>query len=158
MQKIQAQIDEPFLQQKATPAKLEEKIYENLPEATGVYYLYNQVGELLYIGKSTNIKNRIKSHFRLDMRRKKDIELKGQIANIDFKLYPHDLVAKIMESMEVKKYRPPFNVALKRNRYRYEVKLEVGPEGHYYFHHRPFKEKQFQASQNVTLKELSQIS
>ncbi len=133
--KIQTQIDEPLYQQKATPAKLEEKIYENLPEDTGVYYLYDEQGELLYIGKSTNIKNRIKSHFRLDLKRKKDIELKGQIAHIDFKIYPHDLVAKIMESMEVKKFRPPFNVALKRTRYRYEVKLTIDHNGHYYFHH-----------------------
>ena len=133
--KIQSQIDGPLIQQKPTPAKLEDKIYANLPESTGVYYLYDQSGELLYVGKSTNIKNRIKSHFRLDLKRKRDIELKGQIAHIDYKLYPHDLVAKIMESMEIKKHRPPFNVALKRNRYRYEVKISLDHEGYIYFHH-----------------------
>ena len=37
-------------------------IIEELPTATGVYYLHNAVGDLLYIGKSKNIKKRVRTH------------------------------------------------------------------------------------------------
>jgi len=133
--KIQQQIKNPIIQNAPTPSKLEDEKYAHLPEACGVYYFYSESGELLYVGKSTNIKNRIKSHFRLDLKRKKDIQLKGQIAHIDFKLYPHDIVAKIVESMEIKKYRPPFNTALKRNRYRYHVVMKKDVSGRFQFQH-----------------------
>ena len=133
--KIQKKSSAPYFQQGPTPSKLEDDKYANLPEDCGVYYFYNEKHELLYIGKSTNIKKRVKSHFRLDLKRKKDIELKGQIAHIDYQIYPHDIVAKIIESMEIKKHRPRFNTALKRNRYRYEVVLSVDHAKRYYFHH-----------------------
>jgi DNA polymerase III subunit epsilon len=132
---IKQKSESPLLQSKATPSNLNEDSYINLPQAIGVYYLYDNNGKLLYIGKSKNIRNRIKSHFRLDLKRKKDIELKAQISQIEFKIYPHDLVAQIMESMEIKKNRPPYNVALRRNYYRYEVKLNIDHENFYYFHH-----------------------
>ncbi len=139
--KINEKIHSPLIQKKPTPSKLEEKTYKELPELGGVYYLYDGQGELLYIGKSKNIKNRVNAHFRLDMKRRKDIELKGQIAHIDYKIYPHDLVSQIVESMEIKKYRPPYNVALRRNRYRYEVVLSLGHDKYYYLHHQATRGK-----------------
>ena len=132
---INQQNTQKYFQLGPTPSKLEDEKYQHLPEKCGVYYFYNEKNELLYVGKSTNIKKRIKSHFRLDLKRKKDIELKGQIAHIDYKTYPHDIVAKIIESMEIKKYRPPFNTALKRNRYQYQVILKKELNERYQLHH-----------------------
>jgi excinuclease UvrABC nuclease subunit len=43
-------------------------------------------GELLYVGKSKDIKKRVSTHFRADLKRKKDIALKNKIAHIDYKL------------------------------------------------------------------------
>jgi len=116
-------------QNSPTPKNFDDQILGDLPESGGVYYLFNQADELLYIGKSKNIKNRIKSHFRLNIRRKKDLELKNQISKVTFDLYPHDLISQIVESMEIIKQRPPFNIALRRSRYRYEVILKKDESG-----------------------------
>ena len=37
-------------------------IIDELPASTGVYYLHNAVGEILYIGKSNNIQKRVRTH------------------------------------------------------------------------------------------------
>ena len=121
--RIQSNNQSPLIQSSTTPSKLEDDKLKHLPETGGLYYFYSESGDLLYIGKSTNIKKRVKSHFRIDTKRRKDIEMKNQIANIDFKELPHDLVARILESQEIKKYRPTYNVSLRRTRYRYEVIL-----------------------------------
>jgi len=95
------------------PKDLDRSVYESLPEKPGVYYFYSKEGGLLYIGKSKNIKKRVASHFRPDMKRKKDIALKNAVANIEFKLMGSELAALLFENSQIAQLRPPYNVALK---------------------------------------------
>ena len=113
-----------LIQTSSTPSKLEDEKTKAIPESGGVYYFYDDQKRLLYVGKSKNIKNRIKSHFRLNIKRRKDLEMKNQISSIEYKLFPHDLISKIIESLEIKKLKPLYNVSLRRTRYRYEVVLD----------------------------------
>ncbi len=106
------------------PAKLEESAITLAPQEAGIYYLKDEAGQVLYVGKSVNIRKRLSSHFRVDLKRKKDIELKNQVAQIDYKLTHNELMALILEAQEIKKLRPPFNTALNRVNFRYCLDLK----------------------------------
>lgn len=106
------------------PPKLDEDLLLQAPEGTGIYYLKDESGQVLYVGKSVNIKKRLASHFRVNLKRKKDVELKNQVANIDYQVTHNELVALILEAQEIKKLRPQFNSSLNRVKFRYCLDLK----------------------------------
>ena len=111
------------------PPNLDRSEYDSLPNDIGVYYFYNQKNELLYVGKSKDIKKRVSQHFRLDIKRKKDILLKNSIARIDYKLMGHELAALLYECHEIKDKWPPFNISLKSRKFTYGVILKEDKNG-----------------------------
>lgn len=115
----------------ALPPLLDRENFKSLPQAMGVYYFYNIHGDLLYVGKSVNIKKRVAQHFHPDLKKRKDIELKNQIAKIHFKLFPHELAALIFECMEIKKHFPRYNLSLKRRKFPYALRLKLNDLGIY---------------------------
>jgi DNA polymerase-3 subunit epsilon len=88
---------------------------ENLPAQTGVYYFLDASGEILYIGKSTNIKDRVKSHFN-SFSGDRSLRMLEQIYDISFELTGSELIALLKESEEIKQYKPLFNKAQRRNK------------------------------------------
>jgi DNA polymerase-3 subunit epsilon len=111
------------------PPHLVASEIEKLPHRPGVYYFYDQEGKLLYIGKSKDIKTRVQSHFRVDMKRKKDIQLKNLVAQIDYQLAGHEILAMLIECQEIKTHRPPFNHQYNRVRFPYGLKLKYDENG-----------------------------
>ncbi len=85
----------------------------NLPEQCGVYYFYNSEKELIYIGKSKNIHSRVLTHLRNE-KTQKAINMRSQIAFVDFELTGSELVALLKESHEIKQNLPVFNKAQRR--------------------------------------------
>jgi DNA polymerase-3 subunit epsilon len=96
------------------PPGFNKKIVEDLPEECGVYYMHNEEGKIIYIGKSKNIRNRVLSHFS-NKQSKKAIELRNSIHAITFELTGNELVALLLESEEIKKWQPVFNSAQRRS-------------------------------------------
>jgi DNA polymerase-3 subunit epsilon len=92
---------------------LDRKIIDNLPEETGVYYFLNDQNQVIYIGKSRNIKQRVYSHLSNNSSRR-SIELKENIACIECEVTGSELVALLIESSEIKKHSPYYNRAQKR--------------------------------------------
>jgi DNA polymerase-3 subunit epsilon len=86
---------------------------KNLPEKCGVYYFYNSEKELIYIGKSKNIYSRVLSHLRND-KTNKGLNMRGDIADIDFELTGCELIALLKESHEIKQNKPRYNKAQRR--------------------------------------------
>ncbi|HEX8547591.1 MAG TPA: GIY-YIG nuclease family protein, partial [Cytophagaceae bacterium] len=86
-----------------------------LPESTGVYYFYNKVGKILYVGKAINIKARITSHFSGKSETRLKPGLINDIHSIGFELCGNELLALLLECNEIKKYWPPYNNSHKRN-------------------------------------------
>ena len=87
-----------------------------LPEATGVYYFHDEFGNVIYVGKSINIRKRIIQHFQVDYKSRKSVEFKGSIADITYELTGSELVALLLESDEIKRIRPRYNSQQKRSR------------------------------------------
>jgi len=86
---------------------------QNLPEKCGVYYFYNQEKDLIYIGKSKNIYTRVLSHLRND-KTNKGLNMRGEIADVDFELTGCELIALLKESHEIKQNKPRYNKAQRR--------------------------------------------
>lgn len=87
-------------------------IIDKLPSITGVYYIHKEDGEIIYIGKSKNIKKRVNQHFTSTNPKSKKIQL--QVAAVTYEQTGSELVALLKESEEIKKNKPIFNRALRR--------------------------------------------
>jgi len=87
-------------------------IIEGLPSITGVYYMHKADGEIIYIGKSKNIRKRINQHFTSDNPKSKRIQL--QVAAVTYNETGSELVALLKESEEIKQNKPVYNRALRR--------------------------------------------
>ncbi len=96
------------------PPRIKKEQVLALPEEAGVYYFHDERGQLLYVGKSKNIRSRIIQHFAIDYKSRKSIEFKERIADITYELTGSELVALLLESDEIKRLKPPYNTAQKR--------------------------------------------
>jgi DNA polymerase-3 subunit epsilon len=86
---------------------------QNLPEECGTYYFFDDSQQLLYIGKSKNIRHRILSHLG-NTTTKRALELKQRIHTISYDLTGSELIALLKESKEIKDQKPRYNRAQKR--------------------------------------------
>lgn len=94
-----------------------QQILEDLPSITGVYYIHNKNGEIIYIGKSRNIKNRINQHFTNNSARSKKLQL--QVASVSYEPTGNELIALLKENEEVKRKTPKYNRSLKQTTFHY---------------------------------------
>jgi DNA polymerase-3 subunit epsilon len=103
-----------------------------LPEATGTYYFFNDRTELIYIGKSKNIRNRALSHFR-NFDTKKAIEMRNNIASVDYEITGSELIALLKESNEIKKLQPLYNRSQRRAMSHYGIYSFYDEQGYIRF-------------------------
>jgi DNA polymerase-3 subunit epsilon len=86
----------------------------NLPERPGVYRFLRRNDDLLYVGKAANLKRRVASHFSARGRtHERALELLTQVHTIDFTQTESILEAALLESDEIKRLDPPYNVQLR---------------------------------------------
>lgn len=115
------------------PIHLSRDSVDILPEETGVYYFLDERKKILYIGKSTNIKKRIISHFSSDIKSKRFAEMKDKVHSVDYVLTGSELVALLKESDEIKRFMPPFNLAQKIRKYRVGIFIRENEDRLKYF-------------------------
>ena len=101
------------LKKPTIPLSLNEKELEKIPETPGVYFFYGNEGEILYIGKSINLKDRVMSHFTNDHLSSKDMKISQRIKSIETIVTAGELSALLLESALVKKHQPTYNRMLK---------------------------------------------
>ncbi len=83
-----------------------------LPSKTGVYYIHNQKGDLIYIGKSRNIKKRVNQHFTGITTKCKKIQ--NEVFTVTYDETGSELIALLKESEEIKVNKPKYNKALSK--------------------------------------------
>jgi len=103
------------VEQKSKLAPNLKEIIEALPSETGVYYIHDANGDIIYIGKSNNIRKRITQHFTNKNSKSKKIQVK--VAAVTYEKTGSELVALLKESEEIKANKPILNRALKRNQF-----------------------------------------
>jgi DNA polymerase-3 subunit epsilon len=100
---------------KNLPPQLKEDVLLNIPAGvTGVYYFHNTTGEVIYVGKSNDIKKRIVQHFASG-KTKKAARMLEDVAHISIENTGSELIALLLESDEIKKIKPIYNTSQKRS-------------------------------------------
>lgn len=100
------------------PPLLPEPVLHSIPDnITGVYYFYNQHGYVIYVGKAVDIKKRLMQHFAFTGKDSpKAIRMKAEIADIRYRETGNELLALLLESDEIKRIKPIYNVMQKKAR------------------------------------------
>lgn len=113
------------------PALNKEKL-DKLPEETGVYYLYNDQQEIIYIGKSKDIKARVVTHLGVS-KNKTALKMRKEIADISYELTGSELVALLLESEEIKNNQPLYNRTQRRSLKHFGIYSYENAEGYMCF-------------------------
>lgn len=114
-------------------ANLKKDQIDKLPKETGVYYFYDASHQLIYVGKSIDIRSRVLSHFANNTNGKA-VEMKANISHIRYAVTGSELVALLKESDEIKRFKPIFNRMQRRSRF--NVGLFASPDASGYLQFR----------------------
>lgn len=95
------------------PPNLPKAEYDKLPAKAGVYYFHDVRGNVIYVGKAINIKKRIAGHFTGEAREWNRSNIRNEIHHISFELTGNELIALILESQEIRRLWPKYNLAQK---------------------------------------------
>ena len=125
----------------------------NLPEATGVYYFHDQYGDIVYVGKSINIRKRVMQHFAQITN--KASKMQKRVHDISFSITGSELAALLLENHEIKLHQPEINRAMRRNSYPYVLYAYLNEDG--YMHLDTRKKNKMRAKDGIVLKEFSKI-
>ncbi len=106
---------------------------EKLPERTGIYYFYNQHNQVIYVGKSKNIRHRVLSHFAASNPSRKAMEMKNDTVDIGFEETGSELVALLFESEQIKTIQPRYNSQQRRTKYSTGIFCQVNAQGYLVF-------------------------
>lgn len=109
-----------------------------LPDEPGVYYFHDGDGNIIYIGKSVNIRGRVLQHLANNSNRRA-IEMRDRIASVSCQLTGSDLIASLLESSEIKKCKPVFNRSLRRATFNYGLFSKTSEDGYIHLSIEPLK-------------------
>lgn len=99
-------------EQEQRTAKLREEL-KKLPEAPGVYLMHDASGRILYVGKASSLKNRVKSYFAKNVNRGPQIQkMIREIAWFETISVSTETEALILECNLIKEHQPPYNTKL----------------------------------------------
>lgn len=104
-------------------------LIESLPQTPGVYIYRNSDSEVIYVGKSIRLRDRVKSYFVLKGHLlPKTRELVKYVSDIEIIKTDSELEALLLESMLIKKYKPYYNSQWKDDKgYKY---IKIGNAGY----------------------------
>lgn len=103
-------------------------IIDNLPSKTGVYYIHNDNGDIIYIGKSKNIKKRVNQHFLGTNRKSKNLQ--KLVTTVTYEETGNELIALLKESQEIKKNQPIFNRSQRKTTFNFGLYKKKNTQGY----------------------------
>jgi DNA polymerase III subunit epsilon len=104
----------PLLHHPSLPTHIPQNAIDSLPESPGVYLFYGKDGVPLYVGKSVNIKNRVRSHLSAVSNSTKERNLAAQTHHLEGIETAGNLGAELLESRLIKTLQPIFNRTLRQ--------------------------------------------
>ncbi|WP_424402808.1 excinuclease ABC subunit UvrC [Pasteurella sp. PK-2025] len=85
----------------------------DVPHLPGVYRMYDDKDQVIYVGKAKDLKKRLSSYFRRQVSSKKTEALVAAIAKIDTTITTSETEALLLEHNYIKRYQPRYNVLLR---------------------------------------------
>lgn len=109
---------------------LNTKLLSDLPEEAGVYYFHNEQNDVIYVGKSKNIRKRVLQHLS-NNKSKRAFEMKNSIADISYEITGSELIALLLESNDIKQIKPKYNKAQRRSIFSYGLFHFIDEKGYH---------------------------
>ena len=104
---------------------IEEEL-KKLPDNPGVYLMKNDLGQIIYVGKAINLKNRVRQYFRKSKQHSiKVIRMVENINSFEYIITQSEMEALVLECNLIKKYSPKYNIRLKDDKHYPYIKLNV---------------------------------
>jgi DNA polymerase III epsilon subunit family exonuclease len=103
-------------------------IIAGLPATTGIYYIHNEKGNLVYIGKSKNIRKRVNQHFTGTTTKCKKIQT--EVFTVTYDETGSELIALLKESQEIKINKPIHNRAQRKSIFQLALYAEKDEKGY----------------------------
>ena len=98
-----------LLQRPSIPSHLPSDTLQDLPRGPGVYRFYGENDVLLYVGKSTNIAQRVASHFSGDHNSARGVRMSESLRRVEWTETAGELGALLLELKQIKTLKPLFN-------------------------------------------------
>lgn len=98
-----------------------------LPLTSGVYIMKNSAGEVIYVGKSKKLRNRVSQYFSKIPHSIKTEKMVSAVRDFDYILTQSESEALILENIQIKKYLPKYNILLKDDKSYPYIKLTKEP-------------------------------
>jgi excinuclease ABC subunit C len=95
-----------------------------LPDSPGVYRMYNSRGEIIYVGKAVNLKNRVRQYFQNSAKAPKVAAMVANIADFEFTMTATEAEALTLECNMIKQNRPRYNILLKDDKHFPYVRID----------------------------------
>jgi DNA polymerase-3 subunit epsilon len=112
------------------PPHLPKKAVQELPNSPGVYYFHDHKGKVIYVGKAKNIKKRVSSHFTGNNPGQQRQEFLKNIHQITHQVCGTELIAFVLEAVEIKRLWPKYNRSLKRFEHAYGLYMFEDQRGY----------------------------
>ncbi|MEB2778066.1 exonuclease domain-containing protein [Algoriphagus sp. D3-2-R+10] len=95
------------------PPNFPHSKFKEIPTSCGVYYMLNEHGKAIYVGKAINIRERFKNHFSGQLLPNLKQKLKTEVFDLKWELTGSEFMALLFETLEIKRLWPKYNSALK---------------------------------------------
>lgn len=86
---------------------------KHVPNKPGIYQMFNNKSDIIYVGKAKNLNHRLKSYFNSSKKTLKTEMLVSHIHHIEYTITHTETEALLLEQTYIKKYQPRYNVLLK---------------------------------------------
>lgn len=90
-----------------------DEFLKQLPLRPGVYRMFDSAGEVIYVGKAVNLKNRVTSYFRGKSHNTKTQVMVSKVVSIEITLTHSESEALLLENTLIKRLKPPYNISLR---------------------------------------------
>ena|SRR5438445_404786 len=102
-----------FAPAKPLVERLGKKFFRKIPARPGVYKMHDATGNLLYVGKAKNLRQRLRSYRVANPERmpRRHLRMVREVARIDFDLCPNESAALAHEARLLRRLKPKFNRA-----------------------------------------------
>jgi excinuclease ABC subunit C len=109
-------------------ATMRASVRAGCADRPGVYRMLSADGEVVYVGKSKRVRTRLLSYFRCEFPEDKGARILRDAVRIDWEYAPSEFAALLLELQLIKRLRPRFNVAMKRDDRNFVfIKITKGP-------------------------------
>ena len=92
---------------------MKKNINKNIPKLPGIYKFINQQNKIIYVGKSKNLHDRVRSYFNKSQKNRKVSKMVNEINQISYTISENEHDALLLENNLIKEIKPKYNILLR---------------------------------------------